>query len=381
MRISPCNQSLDMGCFDPDLAYSLKTIAIAVVFLTGSLGVAIPLVGMGFKFLKLDGNFFSVTKAFAAGVILSTGFVHILPDAQEALSNPCLPQWPWSQFPFAGFVAMSAALLTLLTETLGTEYYENQHSHSHGHTEDYEKLPTRKSILDSDSTHEPLLQNSSTSLAVAEPVHKTNGSQHHEKHTERSHTHTPNGGADEEAGHNGNHLVLANGNRNTVEDLEVHIHNIVISQVLEVAVIAHSFIIGLSLGVSENPCAIKPLLAALSFHQLFEGFALGGCISQAGFGGWSAFLKAGAFAVTTPIGIVTGMFVASSYRANTPRALIVEGLFDAASAGILIYMALVDLIATDFRSERMRSNIHLKCMAFLALLGGTLSMSAIAFWL
>jgi len=39
-------------------------------------------------------------------------------------------------------------------------------------------------------------------------------------------------------------------------------------------------IIGLSLGVSQNPCTIKPLVAALSFHQFFEGFALGGCISE-----------------------------------------------------------------------------------------------------
>jgi len=39
-------------------------------------------------------------------------------------------------------------------------------------------------------------------------------------------------------------------------------------------------IIGLSLGVSRSPCTIRPLVAALSFHQFFEGFALGGCIAQ-----------------------------------------------------------------------------------------------------
>lgn len=54
-------------------------------------------------------------------------------------------------------------------------------------------------------------------------------------------------------------------------------------QVLEVAVISHSFIIGLSLGISENTRSITPLLAALSFHQLFEGFALGGSICQVSF--------------------------------------------------------------------------------------------------
>ena len=42
----------------------------------------------------------------------------------------------------------------------------------------------------------------------------------------------------------------------------------------------HSVIIGISLGVSPSVSTIKPLLAAITFHQLFEGFGLGGCISE-----------------------------------------------------------------------------------------------------
>jgi hypothetical protein len=44
--------------------------------------------------------------------------------------------------------------------------------------------------------------------------------------------------------------------------------------------VAHSVIIGISLGASQNTKTIKPLLVALSFHQFFEGLGLGGCISQ-----------------------------------------------------------------------------------------------------
>uniref|UniRef100_A0A453SPH5 Uncharacterized protein n=1 Tax=Aegilops tauschii subsp. strangulata TaxID=200361 RepID=A0A453SPH5_AEGTS len=51
-------------------------------------------------------------------------------------------------------------------------------------------------------------------------------------------------------------------------------------KILELGIVSHSVIIGLSLGVSQSPCTIKPLVAALSFHQFFEGFALGDCISQ-----------------------------------------------------------------------------------------------------
>ncbi|CAI0400048.1 unnamed protein product [Linum tenue] len=34
------------------------------------------------------------------------------------------------------------------------------------------------------------------------------------------------------------------------------------------------------MGTSQNRCTIKPLVAALSFHQIFEGMGLGGCIAQ-----------------------------------------------------------------------------------------------------
>ncbi|KAL2631865.1 hypothetical protein R1flu_016551 [Riccia fluitans] len=345
MRMSTCYKSLDEGCYNPDLAYNLKLIAVVAVFLTGSVGVALPLVGRSLKFLRIDGNFFAVTKAFAAGVILSTGFVHILPDAQKALSDPCLSKWPWSQFPFAGFVAMFAALLTLLTETLGTEFYASQHSHRHGHIEDYDRVSEPAATVKPRGICEPLLQDNSKKLVLGDPVHPG---------VYEGSTRSSCQGGNEENGvfAHSNGEVIIHGGQPAVEKSDSQIRQIVISQVLEVAVIAHSFIIGLSLGVSENPCAIKPLLIALSFHQLFEGFALGGCFSQAGFVGLNAFTRAGAFSVTTPVGIITGILLASSYRANTARAMVVEGLFDAASAGILIYMALVDLIAAEFLSDR-----------------------------
>lgn len=51
-------------------------------------------------------------------------------------------------------------------------------------------------------------------------------------------------------------------------------------QVLEIGIVVHSVIIGISLGTAQSIDTIKPLLVALSFHQFFEGMGLGGCISQ-----------------------------------------------------------------------------------------------------
>ena len=36
------------------------------------------------------GTLFFMLKAFGAGVILATGFIHMWPDANDAFSNACL---------------------------------------------------------------------------------------------------------------------------------------------------------------------------------------------------------------------------------------------------------------------------------------------------
>ena len=44
--------------------------------------------------------------------------------------------------------------------------------------------------------------------------------------------------------------------------------------------VMHSLIIGVSLGASDFPSTVRPLVPALTFHQLFEGIGLGGYIVQ-----------------------------------------------------------------------------------------------------
>lgn len=159
-----------------------------------------------------------------------------------------------------------------------------------------------------------------------------------------------------------------------------NVRHIVVAQVFEFGIVAHSIIIGITVGVSSSPCVIKPLFAALTFHQFFEGFALGGCVAQAGFRNLTALVMGFFFAVTTPLGIAIGMGVSTTYNENSPKALVVQGVFDSISAGILVYMALVDLIAADFLSKRMRSSRQLQLCAFLALFLGAGAMSVLGVW-
>jgi zinc transporter 1/2/3 len=85
-------------------------------------------------------------------------------------------------------------------------------------------------------------------------------------------------------------------------------------------------------------------------------------------------------AVTTPFGIALGIGFSSAYDENSPTTLIV-GVFNATSSGILIYMALVDLLAADFiNSSQMRKNGMLQLCSYVALLLGIGAMSLIAKW-
>ena len=127
MSIS-CGSQSDSDCRDAAGALHLKLGAIAGILITGACGVTLPLLGKRLTIFKTDGPYFMVAKAFAAGVILATGFVHMLPDATEALTDSCLPDFPWTKFPFSGCIAMLAALGTLMVDVMGTEYYERKHA-------------------------------------------------------------------------------------------------------------------------------------------------------------------------------------------------------------------------------------------------------------
>lgn len=86
------------------------------------------------------------------------------------------------------------------------------------------------------------------------------------------------------------------------------------------------------------------------------------------------------FAVTTPFGIALGIALSSTYQENSPRALITVGLLNGSSAGLLIYMALVDLLAADFMGPKLQGSIKLQIKAFMAVLLGAGGMSLMAKW-
>jgi zinc transporter 1/2/3 len=323
--------SADQFCFDKELALKLRIGALFTILAAGAIGVCFPFLGKTFKALSPERDAFLAIKAFAAGVILSTGFVHVLPDAFDSLTSSCLSENPGAKFPFAGFVSMLGALFTLLLDVTASAYYQRRAEKFSGTASTPEDPPK---VAESDNR-----------------IHS------------HAHAHSP-----------------AHADQDSLEAGNLKVRQRVVSQVLEAGIVAHSVIIGIALGASQVPCTIRPLFGALTFHQFFEGMGLGGCIAQAGFGNLSVVVMALAFSLTTPLGIAVGIGISSTYNENSSTALIVQGLFDAASSGILIYMALVDLIAADFLGRRMTNNTRLQMWCFASLFLGAGAMSLLAKW-
>ncbi|KAI3787013.1 hypothetical protein L1987_41165 [Smallanthus sonchifolius] len=314
-----CQKSTDGPCHNKTGSLNLKLIAIAAILVTSMMGVSLPILSKSVPALHPDTNLFVLVKAFASGVILATGYMHVLPDSFDCLTSKCLPEKPWSKFPFTTFIAMFSAVLTLMVDSYALSWYKKCKTHNQENKNQ-------------------------------DPESKISGHCH---------------------GHG------SSGLDNPASKLRRYR---VVAQVLELGIVVHSVVIGLSMGASDNVCTIRPLVAALCFHQFFEGIGLGGCILQANYEKKMKAMMVFFFSVTTPFGIALGIGLSNVYQENSPTALVVVGVLNAVSAGLLNYMALVDLLASDFMGEKLQDNMKLQTISYLAVILGAGGMSVMAIW-
>ncbi|PWA82735.1 iron-regulated transporter [Artemisia annua] len=317
--LEECQKATGGPCHSKTGSLKLKLIAIAAILVTSMMGVTLPLVSKSVPALHPDTKLFVLVKAFASGVILATGYMHVLPDSFECLTSVCLPEKPWTKFPFTTFIAMMSAVGTLMIDSYMMSGFKKYSRNNNG-------------------------------IKNPDPETKKMGHCHGDV-TSR---------VDYRASQLRRYRVVA--------------------QVLELGIVVHSVVIGLSMGASDNMCTIRPLVAALCFHQFFEGMGLGGCILQADYEMKMKGILVFFFSVTTPLGIALGILLSNGYQENSPAALVVVGVLNAVSAGLLNYMALVDLLAADFLGKRLQDDMKLQAMAYLAVLLGAGGMSVMAIW-
>jgi zinc transporter 1/2/3 len=152
---------------------------------------------------------------------------------------------------------------------------------------------------------------------------------------------------------------------------------------MEVGCIFHSVIIGIGVGVIvDDRSKVLALLLALTFHQLLEGVSLGSVVGMAGFSRIKSLFMVGLYSLTTPFGIAIGIAMAASY--NNPESTTVrhamQGTLSGVSGGMLLYVALVQVIGEEFTRQDLNTRPRLKLgMLASAALGAGL-MCILALW-
>jgi hypothetical protein len=124
---------------------------------------------------------------------------------------------------------------------------------------------------------------------------------------------------------------------------------------LEAGILFHSVFIGMALSVATGTSFVV-LLVAICFHQTFEGFALGSRIASLipdlfGPSSPKPWLMSLAYGTTTPIGQAIGLVMHNMYDPASATGLLMVGITNAISSGLLLFAGLVELLAEDFLSE------------------------------
>ncbi|KAI8048111.1 Zinc/iron permease [Syncephalis plumigaleata] len=329
-----CGARLDLDNYNEPLHIA----SIFIILAASAVGVFGALIAGRVKRLNVHEHVLNTFKHFGTGVILATGFVHMLPEAIEALSDECLSSFNANFSTWGPFFTMVAVLVLQLIEFMAG----------------------------SDATPTTVVDNAA---AVQETSH-VDGHQHanDELHDHHGHQHAHNHA--DGRGHACHDVAML-----LDKDAQLRIS----TYILELGIALHSILIGITLGVTS---------VAIVFHQFFEGVALGSRIAeitsskQHGDGGKMAYILASIFALITPIGMAIGMGIRTSYSPRSPSALLIRGIFDAFSAGVLIYMALVNLIAEEFTNCRKfhQRTWRIKVLYFASLYLGTAAMSVIGTW-
>lgn len=344
-------------CNAPDRDYNvnLRVGLLFAIFVTSAMGVFGPI--LLYKLMPKSGaldTIFMVIKQFGTGIIISTAFVHLYSHASMMFANECVGELQYEGTTSA--IVMAGLFLSFLVEYFGSRIVLHK---------------TRKmNTISLEERAKAVLQTEVVSILV-----------------------------------------------------------------MEAGIIFHSLLIGLTLVVSGDDFVMTLFIVVL-FHQVFEGLALGSRIATVGACKHpqvptSAALShahqgtqdtndgpqdktatsneassmnsiapvplelsmkkklslAALFAFVTPVGMAIGIGVLSQFNGSDKSTLIAIGTLDAVSAGILIWVGVVEMWAADWmtgahgrKADLAEARPLIVMLAMTGLVSGLVVMSVLGKW-
>ncbi|KAJ3212414.1 high-affinity Zn(2+) transporter zrt1 [Entophlyctis luteolus] len=314
---------------------------VFVVLLVSGMGTYATF-SLGSRKAPILSKILQLCKMFGIGVIAATAWIHLLPDAFSQFGSPCLPtHWQSYGTGFVGVFGLLSGFAVQLIEHLASVKSHDAHEHegqednlsvlSHVPTlpiaaNDADNCPSAEGIVIVSNTPDPLLSHPEAFKA---------------------------GGSTKE----------------------------ITTVILELGILFHSMIIGVTLGVTPDD-SFTTLLAAICFHQMFEGMALGVLLAELDLSHRNKSLLALMYPLTTPVGVVVGILVRNQYNENASGLVLAQGILDSLSAGILFYNTYTELMSTEVsHSSKFYSYSNgFKAASLSAMYAGALAMAIVGYW-
>ncbi|KAL0932501.1 ZIP zinc transporter [Colletotrichum truncatum] len=311
-----------------DYNIPLRIGLLFVILATSAIGVYLPILMIKWMPTKTH-TVFLILKQFGTGIIISTAFVHLYTHAQLMFANPCLGELKYEATTSA--VVMAGIFLSFLVEFVGRRFV----------------------------------------------------------------------------------MAKMAANPSSTSRLSPKTFTVL---VLECGIIFHSILIGITLVVAGDSFFLT-LFVVIIFHQMFEGIALGTRIAQLGedaptekaelnnaptegeqtspapnslnpfkdpsFSLIKKLLLATPFALVTPIGMAIGIGVLHQFNGNDRDTILAIGTLDAVSAGILVWVGVVEMWAEDWMhgdAELLRTSPIVTFFAGFGLVAGMVIMSVLGKW-
>ncbi|KAJ5092219.1 hypothetical protein NUU61_007089 [Penicillium alfredii] len=400
---------------------SIHVGAVFLILGLSTFACSFPILARRFPRLPIPRRFLFISRHFGTGVLIATAFVHLLPTAFMSLTDPCLPRfWSHSYRAMAGFVAMVSVFAVVIVEMFfamkgaghvhGTDYDNligeiSRDSMSEvGLVEDTDyarlegQIASDRLPLESLSPHDPSKATDHSSRSSHESAQLHSNDSHVDKDDgvtdlDGLDAYTDETPINRRAAHSSPHDArplrprLDESTRHqTISELPMQNPQRQLLQclLLEAGILFHSIFIGMALSVATGTSFVV-LLIAISFHQTFEGFALGSRIASLipdlfSPSSMKPWLMSLAYGTTTPLGQALGLILHNLYDPASTAGLLMVGITNAISSGLLLFAGLVELLAEDFLTEssyetlkgrrRVEACVSVACGAFLMALVG-----------
>ena len=375
----------------------LKLISVIEIIFASLAGAYLPFMYLQFfKSENLDsysgGNqeksldsqpIFFLLKALSCGIIIGVALCHLLPDANEMLSE----HW---EYPVCFATAGLGIVLCLVCEQFAMWIVSTSEENNTNTMDEIERFgDVKRPFLDAEPLIEKLVRDCDSNTAGGGTGDGQGGidiSRSHQQDNMRNRRLSSTGSV------NVGRTISVSGRPVRFESncelgMAVRLFanandtkTLLKAYVLEGAIAIHSIIMGISLGAMDNDevSAIRVLMIAYGIHQSLEGISLGCAISATDLSTGKMTGLIAFFCCTLPFGILVGLSIASATESESGE--IIAGFANGIAAGILIYVSMVEMMADEFSNKVVVNDFVLKAKMILSLIIGMGIMALLAVW-